>query len=988
MMLRSIAIVLILLLSAESIAEEKHLVIANCSLDDLSNVRHNILGYSPGNGYLLYVSEREISLIRGNCDIEEITERQMGEEVARIVKVPPGVIPDKFSGEIRQINAYFTREIPRGAYWAEEIPKVEFMLTTGEPIVYDEGSGTGVKVLVYDEGIPENLDFIVALLDPEDKPSEHTTIMASTIASDLMGIPSCQLYIDGIDLEEIEKEYNRAISEGVKIAVNPWGLVWPEDPCRLGIYEVFSEYFDYLVYANDLVIVLPTGNRGETCGKFGTLTAPSTAKNVITVGSVDESMGLSRFSGIGPTADGRLKPELVAPGEETLTSEAEGTSMAAAYLTGSIAMILEKLEEIGIDPSPALVKALLIQGAKDLTSNPFGNPLVGPDYLYGYGFPSLENSLKYLSAQNIYSGEISDGEEIHLYFYVGEGDDEVKLTLAYDDYPLVYYDSPKTLVNDLDIYLVSPSGKIHQEWVLDPKNPSSPASFGDNDLDNLKQVRVLDPEPGIWEVVVYAEEVNFPEKQEFFIVSSHYLSKYPGVFHLELPDYFLVLPKGEEVKVPVEIGNLGMPPVNVSVVLETPLAFSLTNQPGEIAEGETLEYFIFLRGDNVGEYPVKISLVESESGRLILSEEFKVLVSESELFIIPSPVIIGERGSFRVLNNGNVPVEDLLVKVEFPGRVTVIPGIIDRLNPGESASVFVSTSSPGEGRVKLSSNGEILAEAPLISVWQQRNVSNRGNRNSEEESGHWDADKRENLVMEINLPRETRENTCCQIEVRVNHWSGDTRRANLWVEHSSGLDVIVPSVVDLIPGESSVVRGTVCPRSPGIHWIRINVDTGRWNWVEEGTIYVYPKREENEYGSPINYNNNTPKPVEEEKRSIEKTSNNVVKEDVIDTENDEEEESESHYTSERTSDEIEFKREYNGSMELKEEDSNASKKSRESRISPLLFLLPPLALLIIVMVFTEEEKRRRRRLLKKRRRTRHANTKLLRKFTRRAHQYP
>ncbi|HEX8076522.1 MAG TPA: S8 family serine peptidase, partial [Chthoniobacterales bacterium] len=111
----------------------------------------------------------------------------------------------------------------------------------------------------------------------------------------------------------------------------------------------------------------------------------ASAKNTITVGAInsnDDSM--TDFSSWGPTNDGRLKPEIVAPGcqvggDNSVTSTVPvpvgsytgscGTSMAAPAAAGATAILLQRFKQLcpsSGDPLPSTVKALLIHGARDL----------------------------------------------------------------------------------------------------------------------------------------------------------------------------------------------------------------------------------------------------------------------------------------------------------------------------------------------------------------------------------------------------------------------------------------------------------------------------------------------------------------------------------------------------------------------------------------------------------------------------------------------
>ena len=141
-----------------------------------------------------------------------------------------------------------------------------------------------------------------------------------------------------------------------------------------------------LAVRRGIVVVVAAGN--EANGDWHYITIPADADGAIAVGAVDvpgsgERMPqIASFSSRGPTADGRIKPDVVAPGSGVVVADLRrggyvrrgGTSFAAPLVSGVCALLLQKNPEW----TPAQVLEALRSTALDLGT-------AGPDTVYGWG---------------------------------------------------------------------------------------------------------------------------------------------------------------------------------------------------------------------------------------------------------------------------------------------------------------------------------------------------------------------------------------------------------------------------------------------------------------------------------------------------------------------------------------------------------------------------------------------------------------------------
>ncbi len=158
-----------------------------------------------------------------------------------------------------------------------------------------------------------------------------------------------------------------------------------------------------------MIICNSAGNEGD--GPWRYIGVPADAPGLIAVGAVQQDARRAAFSSMGPTPDGRIKPDLVAPGEEVVTAGntgtqlgvSSGTSLASPMLVGSIAALWSAFPEKTAAEILDAVFASADQSER-------------PDNARGYGMPDMTaawfrlasyvNS-RYIFAYNRTKGELS-----------------------------------------------------------------------------------------------------------------------------------------------------------------------------------------------------------------------------------------------------------------------------------------------------------------------------------------------------------------------------------------------------------------------------------------------------------------------------------------------------------------------------------------------------------------------------------------------------
>lgn len=446
-----------------------------------------------------------------------------------------GVIHDDFEGVIEDV-------LKMGPYNS----------TWDDPI----GHGTHVAGLVLGRGVRSNGAFHGS--------APQARLIVQKILNDfgMLFVPP--------DLKQL---LSPAYDRGSRIHSNSWGTAMGG-----GKYDQFASSLDRFVWDNpDMVVVAAAGNSGEDANRDGvvdnrSLISPAIAKNSIAVGASEnlipfggiqrpylqltggtekwamepiasdtpsnDENGMAAFSSRGPTEDGRIKPDIVAPGTNVVSVRshhpeasdlwgafneeyvyAGGTSMATPLVSGSAALVREYLLKVKRveSPSAALIKAILLNGAKDLYPGQYGAgigqeiPTHRPNEVEGWGRVDIASSTRIGQPEEFWFRDESPGLETrstaHFEIEVVSIDQPLRVTLAYSDFP-ASVTAARALVNDLDLVLLSPSGlKFY------PNGGSVP-----DRLNNVETIDVSNVESGTYVVEISAHQVAIGGRQPYAVV--------------------------------------------------------------------------------------------------------------------------------------------------------------------------------------------------------------------------------------------------------------------------------------------------------------------------------------------------------------------------------------------------------------------------------------------------------------------------------------
>lgn len=405
-----------------------------------------------------------------------------------------------------------------------------------------------------------------------------------------------------------------AVQSGAVIGNNSWG-----DDTQ-GRYDISAAEFDALVRDADeltagdqpYILEFSAGNAGPGPQTIG---SPAVAKNVIASGASqndrfdffiyeDGSETMADFSSRGPTEDGRIKPDVVAPGtwiaslrspvgnDENAWLDIDfdylymgGTSQAGPQVSGAAAVFVQYYRDsYGLGtPSPALVKAVLIHSAVDMDGTGGTGPT--PNMDEGWGRVDLtEIILSPRAHEYLDQTELLTANQVYeRSVIIASANEPLRVTMTYTDVPGFPAAIP-ALVNNLDLEMLGPDGRVYRGNQFERGESVPDASAGDN-LNNVEGIYISAPAPGEYILRVRGRNVaqdavrDTPAIDQDFalVVSGDIPSLEAGIVLLDRTRY--TAPSTIRVKL-FDLDLAGASSANVVVKSATePNGFTLTLKP-------------------------------------------------------------------------------------------------------------------------------------------------------------------------------------------------------------------------------------------------------------------------------------------------------------------------------------------------------------------------------------------------------------------------
>jgi subtilisin-like proprotein convertase family protein len=422
--------------------------------------------------------------------------------------------------------------------------------------------GQGMTVRVWDGDRVRNTHNafggrVTVIDDPAGTLSSHSThvtgtLIASATPAAVKGMApqaTARTFNFSNDLAEAYTE----IPLGMLISNHSYGVPLngtsgPLPSWFIGSYTTNSFEWDEIAYLSPYYLqVASAGNSGNDNTSntdpiafgFDKLTTNKTSKNNLVVANAQDaviatngaltSVAINSSSSQGPTDDFRIKPDITGNGtsltstnstSNTATTVLTGTSMSSPNVAGTLILVQQHYKNL----TNSFMRSATLKGLACHTADDAGE--IGPDPIFGWGLLNAKKAVETITGNGLTSWvseeSIKQGETFSMNVN-SNGTAPLIASITWTDVPGpinngVINDPTRALVNDLDIRITK-SGTTYFPWKLDNTDPNNPAiRTGDNNLDNVEQVKIDTPTAGQYTITVTHKGTIVNTNQKYSLV--------------------------------------------------------------------------------------------------------------------------------------------------------------------------------------------------------------------------------------------------------------------------------------------------------------------------------------------------------------------------------------------------------------------------------------------------------------------------------------
>jgi hypothetical protein len=355
----------------------------------------------------------------------EILSLPFVERIQPVRKLLSMALPEKAMHQ--KVTDFSDSEDLSASFWA--FGTNQLTMLKADLLQVNHFTGKGIRVAVMDNGFPgvnslsgfsktkvvATHDFVVGESDVYNNTGTHGTMVLSTLSAyqpgGLVGAAFDAAYILAVtenDMSEtLQEEYNWVMaaewadSLGADIFTTSLGYTVFDDSTEDHWYQDMDGNTTVITRASDeaarrgILVINSAGNEGNSSWRY--ISAPADGDSVFAIGSVNASRVLSSFSSRGPTADGRIKPDMMAQGERAgilapdgKVYQYNGTSFSGPIIAGLSAQLMEALPGVrGYEMGRAIRES--------------GHRALNPDNDLGYGIPDGEKVYQSLSGKELFN---------------------------------------------------------------------------------------------------------------------------------------------------------------------------------------------------------------------------------------------------------------------------------------------------------------------------------------------------------------------------------------------------------------------------------------------------------------------------------------------------------------------------------------------------------------------------------------------------------